>query len=80
MALATPPAGKGYGSLLLSHVERFVRANAALLEQRRPQFGGISGMKLLSVSSAQAFYSKLGYSEPDEFHDMFKPLHNLPAT
>ena len=54
-----------------------MRTNAQLLEQHYPQYGAITGIKLLSVSSAQGFYSKLGYSEPDANHDMFKPLQAL---
>ncbi|GAB4819729.1 hypothetical protein N2152v2_006775 [Parachlorella kessleri] len=54
--------GKGYGALLLSHVEQFVRINAQLVEQQYPHYGVITGIKLLSVSSAQGFYSKLGYN------------------
>jgi len=34
----------------------------------------IQGIKLLSVQSAQGFYSKCGYGGPDSCNEMFKPL------
>lgn len=34
----------------------------------------IQGIKLLSVQSAQAFYTKCGYGAPDSCSEMFKPL------
>lgn len=44
----------------------------------------IQGIKLLSVQSAQGFYSKCGYGAPDSCCEMFKPLpalrHNVPAA
>lgn len=63
--------GRGFGSLLLAHVEQFVAANAQQLSQRH---GPIAGLRLLSVSSAMGFYRAQGYGEPDEGHESFKPL------
>jgi hypothetical protein len=37
----------------------------------------IQGIKLLSVESAQAFYTKCGYGAPDSCCEMFKPLPAL---
>lgn len=34
----------------------------------------IQGIKLLSVQSAQGFYTKCGYGAPDSCNEMFKPL------
>jgi hypothetical protein len=44
----------------------------------------ILGIKLLSVQSAQGFYTKCGYGVPDSSCEMFKPLpalrHNINAA
>jgi hypothetical protein len=44
----------------------------------------IQGIKLLSVQSAQGFYTKCGYGAPDSCCEMFKPLasleHSMPAA
>jgi hypothetical protein len=37
----------------------------------------ISGIKLLSIASAQGFYRRCGYLPPDAACEMFKPLHAL---
>jgi hypothetical protein len=37
----------------------------------------LRGIKLLSVASAQRFYSSNGFSEPDDCKEMFKALANV---
>lgn len=72
--LCSNSPGRGYGSLLLRRIEGFVAQQVQRLEQCHPGAGRIQGVRLLSVSSAQKFYSRMGYSEPDEHHEMSKTL------
>jgi hypothetical protein len=37
----------------------------------------LQGVKLLSVESAQAFYLKNGYTGPDAWRELYKPMHAL---
>ena len=69
--------GCGYGGRLLRHIESFAARNAGALERAHPRYGRLAGLRLLSVGSAQAFYSRLGYGEPDAQHEMFKPFSAL---
>lgn len=64
--------GAGWGSALLAAVERFAvqHARGALAVRGRP----LRAVKLLSVGSAEAFYRRCGYGEPDQHREMAKPL------
>ncbi|KAI7838912.1 hypothetical protein COHA_007318 [Chlorella ohadii] len=71
--LVTNQPGRGWGSLLLGAIERHAAAHAATA------LAAASGcpprsLKLLSVGSAQQFYRRCGYGEPDERKEMAKPL------
>jgi GNAT superfamily N-acetyltransferase len=70
--ICTNAPGRGWGSLLLQHVERYAAAHAA----GRLALGGqpLRCLKLLSVGSAQSFYRANGYSEPDACKEMHKLL------
>lgn len=70
--ICTNAPGRGWGSLLLQHVERYVAAHAA----GRLALGGhpLRCLKLLSVDSAQSFYRSNGYGEPDACKEMHKLL------
>lgn len=72
--LCTNTPGKGYGSLLLRHIEQFVTVNACLLEQRQPEFGPLHDIRLLPVSSARGFFEHEGFVRCEETQEMFKPL------
>ena len=67
--ICTSQPAKGYGSVLLRAVERFVVLNAA-----RP--GGVTHLRLLSVESARQFYARHGYRDAaaEGHHEMVKPL------
>lgn len=71
--LVTNQPGRGWGSLLLAAIEQHAAAHAATAlaaaSGRPPR-----ALKLLSVGSAQQFYRRCGYGEPDEHREMAKPL------
>lgn len=71
--LVTNQPGRGWGSLLLAAIEQHAAAHATTAlaaESGRPP----RALKLLSVGSAQQFYRRCGYGEPDERREMAKPL------
>lgn len=71
--LVTRQPGEGWGSLLLAAVERHAAAHAAT-SLAAPSRTAPRAIKLLSVGSAQQFYRRCGYGEPDERREMRKVL------
>jgi len=71
--ITTNQRGKGWGSLLLQHIERFAVQHAAGLVAA-PGGQPLLAIKLLSVSGAQRFYEKHQYYGPDQHT---KEMHKL---
>lgn len=73
--LVTNQPGRGWGSLLLQHIEQHARHHAGQGGQLAAEGGqALKAIKLLSVAAAQDFYSRHSYSQPDKQKEMSKLL------
>lgn len=75
--LVTRQPGRGWGSLLLQHIERHARQHAT----GSLAVGGhaLRSVKLLSVESAHGFYRRNGYAGPHaESREMCKLISTVP--